>query len=119
MLNDDVQQSAAAQQLVEQRFWLSHTVLLELGWVLFKALKLPRKVTADMLQQLIDLETVELENYDGLDWAIGQFRRGADWADMAHIAACPRDVSHFVSFDRKFAQKAGAKSPLKVEVLRP
>ena len=92
LLNDDPKQSAIAEQVLAQRVWVSQTVMLELGWVLFKALQLPRPVVAAMLQQIVELDTVEVENCDALDWAISRFQRGADWADMIHIAADRKSV---------------------------
>ena len=117
LLNDDPKQSAIAEQLLAQRVWVSQTVMLELGWVLFKALQLPRPVVAAMLQQIVDLDTADVENSDALDWAISRFRRGADWADMVHIAACPGEASQFATFDRRLERQAGTSPPTPVEIL--
>ena len=114
LLYDDPVQSAIAQRAVSEPFWVSQTVLLELGWVLFKALKLPRATVAGMLRQIVDLDAAEVENDAALVWAIERFERGADWADVVHIAACASEVVEFVTFDRALARKAGKGAPVQV-----
>jgi predicted nucleic-acid-binding protein len=118
VLGDDPVQARAAESLLEEPVWISHTVLIELGWVLHKARRLPRTIVADMMQQVVDLDTVLIEHRDALIWAIGRYRQGADWGDVMHIAASLADSDVFATFDRKLARRAGPDAPLPVETLR-
>ena len=118
VLGDDPAQAKAAEVLLEQAVWISHTVLIELGWVLHKALRIPRDVVADMLQQVVGLDTVIVDHRDALIWAIDRYRQGADWGDMMHLAASLADGDSFATFDRKLARHAGTDTPLPVETLR-
>ncbi len=49
-------------------------------------------------------------------WAIGRSAKGADIADMIHIAAS-RHQAAFATFDRGVARAAGPDSPVPVETL--
>jgi predicted nucleic-acid-binding protein len=92
--------------------------LIELGCVLHKARQLPREVVADMIRQIVDLDTVLVEHRGALVWAIGRYRQGADWGDVMHIVASLADSDAFATFDRKLAGHVGADTPLRVETLR-
>jgi predicted nucleic-acid-binding protein len=118
LLGDDTNQFEMAARLVRDPFWVPLTVWLELGWVLFKALNLPRETVADMLQQIVSLETGQFENAPGIEWALSRFRDGADWADMIHLAASEGQAAGFATFDRKLARDAGGSPPIPVETLR-
>lgn len=117
VLGDDPAQLPVAEALLAEPVRVSHTVLLELGWVLHKALSLPRETVADMLQQIVGVDTVQLKNRGALAWAIGRFRRGADWGDVMHLVTSSEDADAFATFDRKLAVKAGSESPIVVETL--
>ena len=117
VLGDDPAQARAAEALLEETVWISHTVLIELGWVLQKARRLPRAMVADMMQQIVDLETVLVKRREALVWAIGRYREGADWGDVMHIAASLTESQVFTTFDRQLARRAGADTPLAIETL--
>jgi predicted nucleic-acid-binding protein len=119
LLGDDTIQFQMAAKLVSDPFWVPQTVWLELGWVLFKALGLPRETVADLLQQLVSLETGQFENAPGIEWALSRFRNGADWADMIHLAASEGQAAGFATFDLRLARGAGDSPPIPVETLRP
>ncbi|MBV1689048.1 type II toxin-antitoxin system VapC family toxin [Novosphingobium sp. G106] len=118
VLGDDPAQARVAETLLAEPVWISHTVLIELGWVLHKARGLPRLIVADMVQQVIDLDTVLVERHDALIWAIGRYRQGADWGDVMHIVAGVGYSDAFATFDRKLARRTGGDAPLPVETLR-
>ena len=118
LLGDDSAQTQAALAVVAEPLWISPTVLLELGWVLSKAIGLPRDVVAGMLRQVINLETATLPHREAFAWAIDRYEQGGDWADMAHFAASGAEASVFVTFDRLLERKAGPDRPLPVETLR-
>ena len=117
MLNDDEAQAAAAADLVRERFVISHTVLLELAWLLSFRVGLDRQRIAMALRDITSLPTIVIDDVNLVSWAIDRFEAGADFADMLHIAtAKPAHV--FVSFDRQLARRAGANAPVRVELLR-
>lgn len=118
ILGDDLAQAAAAETLLEQTVWISHTVLIELGWVLQKARRLPRDMVADMMQQVVGLDTVMVKHRDALAWAIGRYRSGADWGDVMHLVASLADSESFATFNSKLARQAGVDTPIPVETLR-
>lgn len=118
VLGDDPVQVDLARKAVENPGLVTHSVLLELGWVLFKALKLPRETVAAMLEQIIAMETLLIENQQQLEWAIERFRRGADWADMVHLASCSADAQAFLTFDLKLQKQAGTAAPTAIRTLR-
>lgn len=118
VLGDDPAQARVAEALLEEPVWISHTVLIELGRVLEKARGLSRPIVADMIQQIVDLDTVLIDHHDALIWAIDRYRQGADWGDVMHIVASVGDSDAFATFDRKLARRAGSDTPLPVEMLR-
>jgi predicted nucleic-acid-binding protein len=116
LLRDDAAQFEIAKQLVGEPFWIAQTVLLELGWVLFKAVGLSRDVVASLLEQLLALESAHVESAEGFVWALSRFREGADWADMVHLVASAGQAAGFATLDRKLGKQAGPRTPLPVEL---
>jgi predicted nucleic-acid-binding protein len=117
LLGDDSRQFKIAEGLLSEPFWVPQTVLLELGWVLFKALGLPRETVAELIEQIVSLETGQIENAAGIEWALSRFRDGADWADMIHLAASEGQALDFATFDHKLARYAGDNPPVPVQTL--
>lgn len=118
LLGDDPAQAEVAERIITEPVRVSHTVLLELGWVLHRALGLPRETVADMMDQVLNLDTVTIEHAEQLPWAIARYRQGADWGDVMHLVVTPEDGNTFTTFDRKLARRAGADAPLAIETLR-
>lgn len=117
ILGDDEQQATAAANVLQQPFFLSFSVLVELGWVLEKSIGMARRQMADAIGMILSMEQAIVPNADGLEWAIERYRTGADWADMVHLVAAASRSDRFYSFDRKLSQQAGADAPLLVETL--
>jgi predicted nucleic-acid-binding protein len=117
LLGDDPVQSVLAAQVLGEPAHVSLTVLTELGWVLEKALGIPRPVVGRMLEKVIDLEHVQVEKRSSVLWAINRFHQGADWADMMHVVAASGTAPVFATFDRRIARDAGEDSPVSVETL--
>ncbi|WP_373486661.1 type II toxin-antitoxin system VapC family toxin [Blastomonas sp.] len=118
LLNDDPAQFLLADGAASEPFMLSWTVFTELGWVLERAVGLPRAVVAMLLEQLISLDHAHAESPAAVAWAIERYRAGADWADMMHLASAPFDARGFTTFEKKLARQAGDDSPLPVTLLR-
>jgi predicted nucleic-acid-binding protein len=117
ILHDDPHQARLAEDMLREPVWISHTVWVELGWVLGKQLRLDRAVVAGSLLAILMLESVHVADRDGLLWAIERYEAGADWADVVHLVASRGVADRFVTFDRGIASSAGANSPLPLETL--
>lgn len=106
-----------ADAVLEGPCRVSLTVLLELGWVLDRVMRLPRRTVAQMLGSVAALDTLTVEQGDRLSWAIARYEAGADWADAVHLIANADAATAFVTFDRELARQAGRSAPLAVETL--
>lgn len=116
LLGDDARQADMARGILEDGAFVPHGVLMEAEWVMRSAYRLDRPRIADLLADLIEIETVELADRDDLRWAVGRYRLGADWGDLLHLVAC-RDRDSFVTFDRSLAREAGADAPVTIASL--
>ena len=82
------------------------TVILELEWVLRYVAEQPEDKVMDCLAHLIALAGVTAEDRDEIETAIGQCRKGIDFADALHLAAS-RSCSELLTFDdRGYARRA-------------
>lgn len=117
ILRDDDEQARIAEAVIRQPFWMTLTVWLELGWLLYRRLKLDRAVVADALLAIVSIETAHGPDPDGISWAISRFRDGADWADMIHLVAARNIADRFTTFDTGIARRSGAATPLMIETL--
>lgn len=104
ILQDEPHQARLAEAIVREPVWVSHTVWIELGWVLGKRLRLDHATVADAMATLLMLETVHVADREGLAWAIERYRAGADWADAVHLVAARGVADRFVTFDRGIAR---------------
>ena len=117
LLGDDPLQSNRARALIKaNRVWVSTTVLLEVGWVLRSAYKLPKSDVIANLTGFVELENVTLQEQErvatALDWSV----KGMDFADALHLAAAQSSDS-FVTFDQKLETKAKAMGARAVQLL--
>ena len=110
---DDVQQAAAAQELLrglteETPGFVNLTVIVELHWVLTRTLRLPTGLVHQILDRLMASTTLEIEDGESVGEALEQARRGADFAD-ALIDATSRlyGINETVTFDRDAAKRFG------------
>lgn len=117
ILRDDARQTKQAETILGKPVWLSATVLLELGWVLSRRLKMDRAIVADALATLLELDAIHTGDRATLLWAIERFRAGADWADMIHLVTTKENAASFVTFDKELNRTAGPTSPLPIETL--
>lgn len=118
LLGDDSIQSALAVQVLGEPTYVSLTVLTELGWVLEKALGIPRPIVGRMMEKIVALEHVQVDKRSSVLWAIDRYDQGADWADMMHVVAASGAAPVFATFDKRLARDAGDNSPVSVETLR-
>jgi predicted nucleic-acid-binding protein len=116
LMRDDPIQTATADAIMDGPIEITHTVLLELGWLMTSAGRMTRDQFAETALQLLTIEQAVIERRAALRWAIERYRAGADWADMIHVATVEA-AKVFATFEKKLDRRAGAGSPIPVEVL--
>ncbi len=116
LMRDDPVQTPIADRIMDGPIEITHTVLLELGWLMTSAGGMTREQFADVALQLLTIEQVAIEKRADLRWAIERYRAGADWADMVHIATVGAGT-RFASFEKRLGRRAGPGAPVLVEVL--
>ena len=101
-------QEDAARALIEsgRPLFVPWTVVLELEWVLRGVYGHPSADVVRVFDHLLSLDHVEVEDRATVESALGNLKRGLDFADALHHAAA-RACEAFVTFDGKgFAGKA-------------
>ena len=101
-------QEEAARAVIERgtQLFIAKTVLLELEWVLRGAYGHPPADVCRVFDHLLALPHVEIEDRAAVETALGNLRRGLDFADALHHSSS-RACSGFLTFDAKgFAGKA-------------
>lgn len=116
LMRDDPVQTPIADRIMDGPIEITHTVLLELGWLMMSVGRMSREQFADTAFALLAIEQAVIDNRDRLRWAVERFRVGADWADMIHIAAVDAGTM-FASFEKSLVSRAGPGTPVRVELL--
>lgn len=101
-------QEQAARALIEggRPLFVPKTVVLEFEWVLRGVYGHQAAEVCRALDHLLSLEHVEVEDRAAIESALGNLKRGLDFADALHHAGS-RACEAFVTFDAKgFAGKA-------------
>ena len=101
-------QEQAARELIERGgpLFVPKTVVLELEWVLRGVYGHPAADVCRVFEHLLALEHIEIEDREAVQTAVGNVKRGLDFADALHHAGS-RACDAFVTFDAKgFAGKA-------------
>lgn len=109
---DDAEDPQAARQrpaavaALEQRAFVSVTVLLEFEWVMRGFYGLPVRDVSAVLRALLGIEHVSVEDRTAVLTALDAFDAGLDFADALHLSRSSRAAA-FATFDRKLAKRAG------------
>ncbi len=101
-------QQELARTVVERgtRLFVAKTVVLELEWVLRGVYGHPPSDVCRVFDHLLSLEHVEVEDRAVVESALGNLRKGLDFADALHHASS-RACEGFLTFHaRGFAGKA-------------
>lgn len=104
-VNDDEQQAAIAEQLLEEnQVFVPRTVLLETEWVLRSVYKQSRSDIADFFEVMLMTDNLIAENALEVGLAVEWYKLGADFADAIHLCMTGDRVMH--TFDGRFCKKA-------------
>jgi predicted nucleic-acid-binding protein len=101
-------QQKAARAVIERgtQLFVPKTVVLELEWVLRGVYGHARSDVCRVFEHLLSLEHVTVEDRPAVESALGNLRKGLDFADALHHASS-RDCEALLTFDaRGFAGKA-------------
>jgi predicted nucleic-acid-binding protein len=116
VMRDDPLQTAIADKVLAQPFYLGVSVLVELGWLLGSAGRMKRSQIARTFATLLGLPTAWVQNEAHVRWAVERFAARGDLADLLHIANST-EADTFATFDKRMVLQAGANAPVKVTSL--
>ena len=116
VMRDDPHQTQIADAIFDRPIEITHTVLLEIGWVLTSVGRMSREQFSETMVRILDLETAAIKSRKALRWAVDRYRAGADWADVMHIVSTEAGSS-FATFDQALVKEAGVSTPVAVEIL--
>ena len=111
---DDVRQSAIATRLLEDglsaadRGFVSLLVLLETVWVMESRYQCDAAAVADILLDLLDAPTLEVQDAPAVRAALQRYRKGGvDLHDCLIVALADARKARVLTFDAKAAKKLG------------
>ena len=116
LLSDDTDQSLIAERVLSEGAFISLTVLLETSWLLGSRYKLNSAQIADLVNVLREHVAIQIEGEEWLDWLLGSFLEGFDFADLVHMIAS-KNFQSFATFDRDIGRYARSGAPVMVEIL--
>ena len=115
---DDPVQSAHADEILQEPFFVSPSVLTELGWVLQTRIGMDRAKIAFSVSKLMSLPTANLPFAANLRWAVERYATQGDWGDLIHIATST-EAEAFGSFEKQLVKQAGPNAPVPIINLNP
>lgn len=111
---DDARQSAIATQLLEEqlstvdRGFISLVVVLETVWVMESRYDASAAQVADILSDLLDAPTLDVQEATAVRGALLRYRRGGvDLHDCLIVALAETRKARVLTFDAKAARKLG------------
>jgi len=110
LTRDDEQQFRQAEQIFShEQIFITDTVILETEWVLRFSYGFKPNDIRRALKKIFGLPNVHISNPEELKVALRLYKAGLDFADAIHLSA---NLNHhtFVTFDKKFIQRAKGKT---------
>ncbi len=111
---DDPRQSALATRLLEEelsvadRGYVSLVALLETVWVMESRYQASTELVGDILNDLLNTATLEVQEAPAVRAALAHFRKGGvDLHDCFIVALAAGRNARVVTFDAKAAKKLG------------
>jgi len=112
LIEDDMDQALRVRRLVEaaekkaEQVLILSEVLIETVWVLESVYECTRAEIHQFLQNLTLAEVFTFPNPDVISWAIKQYRKGGDFADLVIVKqAMSLRARVLFSFDKKLPKK--------------
>ena len=101
-----MEQYERAKELVaDNKVFIPLTVILETEWVLRFAYEFTQEQISAAFRLFFGLENVRVQHLDIIKIALCWEKKGLDFADALHLAAC-QEASCFATFDRKLYKRA-------------
>ncbi len=116
VMDDHNQLNIVRQIFDSQPVFLPAIALLETVWVLTRVYGYSRDLVIASLDAVLAFGSVTLENEVQTRWAIDRYSCGADLADMLLLVAS-REQSAFATFDSRITRRAGAQTPVPIQLL--
>ena len=109
LVADEAARGLIAGLTAERPGFICREVTVELVWVLERTYRLSRERIAEVLDELVATEELEIEAADDVARAAFHYRRGgAGFSDLMIAAAANRSGAHpLYTFDRRAAQMEG------------
>ncbi len=114
LAQDDAEQAAIATKLIEkrlgvgQRGYISLVALLETVWVMESRYAADAALVCDILTDLLQAPTLEVQDAPAVRAALALYRRGGvDLHDCLIVALAAQRQARVVTFDAKAAKKLG------------
>jgi predicted nucleic-acid-binding protein len=114
LAQDDAKQSAAATLLIEQRLsasdrgYVSLVALLETVWVMESRYSAGPALVADILADLLDAASLEVQDAPAVRAALQRYRPGkVDLHDCLIVSLAEQRKARVVTFDAKAAKRLG------------
>ena len=111
---DDARQAALATQLIEERLspadkgFVSLVALLETVWVMQSCYGADEATVVDILGDLLDTTTIEVQDAPAVRRAFAHFSNGkTDLHDCLIVALAEQRNARVVTFDAKAAKRLG------------
>ena len=114
LAQDDAKQSALASRLIEQRLkpnergFISLVALLETVWVMESRYGASAELVAEILADLLDTATLEVQDAQAVREAAQRYREGGvDLHDCLIVSLARQRKAQVVSFDARAAKRLG------------
>lgn len=114
LAQDDPKQSAAATRFIEQRLgpaergFVSLVALLETVWVMESRYAADAALVADILADLLDTASLEVQDAAAVRAALQRYRAGiVDLHDCLIVSLAEQRKARVVTFDAKAAKRLG------------
>ena len=114
LAQDNPRQSAAATRLIEQRLspadrgFISLVTLLETVWVMQSRYAATPEIVADILADLLDTTTLDVQDAAAVSTALASFREGGvDLHDCLIFGLAAQRNARVVTFDARAAKRLG------------
>ena len=116
IVEDDTEQTVRADaELSSGIVLVTHTVLMEVEWVLRSSYRFSRAVVNRAISDLLALQNVITDLPELIEVALKAHAIGADFSDMIHVGLSDA-ADEFVTFDKRLASRTDGPSNLPIRL---